>query len=109
MLPNEYQHEAVKTCVTQTSCDTILMCALGLAGESGEVADIVKKAVFHKKVAVDSERVKDELGDILWYIAVLADELGLTLAEIMCHNVAKLRARHGSSGFNPEYVSDSTR
>ena len=70
---------------------------LGLAGEAGEVANIVKKIQRdHAGVLTDEVRDKllDELGDVLWYISACADELGLTLDEIAEHNIGKLAKRY---------------
>ncbi len=70
---------------------------LGLTGEAGEVANIVKKIQRDHGGVINDEirgKLKDELGDVLWYISACADELGLTLAEIADHNVAKLAKRH---------------
>lgn len=78
------------------------MMALGLAGESGEVADIVKKVLYHghglDKVAFDKE-----LGDVLWYLAAIATTYGLSLEDIAQHNIDKLKARY-PEGFS-EYAS----
>jgi NTP pyrophosphatase (non-canonical NTP hydrolase) len=71
---------------------------LGLTGEAGEVANIVKKIQRdHGGVLNDDIRtkLKDELGDVLWYISACADELGITLTQIAEHNVDKLAKRHG--------------
>ena len=70
---------------------------LGLAGEAGEVANIVKKIQRDHGGVVNDEirlKLKDELGDVLWYISACADELGLTLSEIAEFNVRKLAKRH---------------
>ena len=70
---------------------------LGLAGEAGEVANIVKKIQRDNGGIVNDEirgKLKDELGDVLWYISACADELGLTLNEIAEFNVRKLAKRH---------------
>lgn len=70
---------------------------LGLAGEAGEVANIVKKIQrdFGGEITPETRaKLKDELGDVLWYISACADELGLTLKEIAEYNVEKLAARH---------------
>jgi len=74
---------------------------LGLAGEAGEVANIVKKIQRdHDGVLTDETRakLKDELGDVLWYISACADELGLTLDEIADFNIQKLAKRHSAKG-----------
>lgn len=71
---------------------------LGLAGEAGEVANIVKKIQRDDQgIITDARRdkLRDELGDVLWYISACADELGITLDEIAAFNVNKLAQRHG--------------
>jgi NTP pyrophosphatase (non-canonical NTP hydrolase) len=70
--------------------------ALGLAGEAGEVAEHAKKAIRDDDGQVSEERraaMSKELGDVLWYVAQLASELGLELDEIAQVNLAKLRSR----------------
>lgn len=77
----------------------LMLSALGIAGESGEVVDLVKKFVFHKK-QVDVEHMKKELGDIMWYISLMCDELGLDLEDdVLQGNIDKLSARY-PNGFN---------
>jgi len=71
---------------------------LGLAGEAGEVANIVKKIQRDHGGVINDEirtKLKDELGDVLWYISACADELGISLDEIAAFNVNKLAKRHG--------------
>ncbi len=70
--------------------------ALGLAGEAGEVADHVKKVIRDDGGEVSDERraaIAKELGDVLWYVAQLASELGLDLDEIAQVNLDKLLSR----------------
>lgn len=67
--------------------------ALGLAGEAGEVADYIKKVVAHGH-PLDSEKLAQELGDVLWYLVVTADALGFSLDEIASQNITKLRKRY---------------
>lgn len=74
--------------------------ALGLVGEAGEVADYIKKGVFHLH-GVDTEKVKDELGDVMWYVSTLATILNLSLTDIMEYNINKLSNRY-PNGFTPE-------
>ncbi len=70
--------------------------ALGLAGEAGEVAEHAKKALRDDGGTVSAERraaMAKELGDVLWYVAQLASELGLELEEIAEGNLEKLLSR----------------
>jgi NTP pyrophosphatase (non-canonical NTP hydrolase) len=93
----EYQSEARKTALYPRRLDNLEYPTLGLAGEAGEVANIVKKIQRdHDGVLTEEIRakLKDELGDVLWYIAACADELDLTLAEVAEFNVHKLARRH---------------
>lgn len=67
--------------------------ALGLNGEAGEVADIVKKYTYHGH-DLDKEHLKEELGDTLWYISALATAIDVPLSEIATQNVEKLHKRY---------------
>lgn len=72
----------------------LLHGAMGLCTEAGEFMDAMKKAVFYGK-PIDTVNLKEELGDILWYIAIIIDALGdTTIDEIMAVNIAKLKARY---------------
>jgi NTP pyrophosphatase (non-canonical NTP hydrolase) len=91
---DEYQQLALRTAGHREDREKVLTyTALGLTGESGEVAEIIKKAFYHGH-ALDREALHKELGDVLWYLAVMADGLGFSLDEIARANVAKLRARY---------------
>lgn len=74
--------------------------ALGLTGEAGEVADLVKKGIYHRQ-GLDHEKLKKELGDVMWYLSALADHLGMSLAEIMQANIEKLKVRF-PEGYDPK-------
>lgn len=94
----EYQSEASQTAHYPRRMSNLEYPTLGLAGEAGEVANIVKKIQRdHDGILTDEIRskLKDELGDVLWYISACADELGITLTEIAEYNVNKLAKRHG--------------
>ncbi len=67
--------------------------ALGLAGEAGEAADLIKKHLFHGH-PLNEERLVKELGDVLWYVAMMARALGRPLGEVAEINVAKLKERY---------------
>lgn len=72
--------------------------SLGLAGESGEVCDLIKKALFHGH-GLHAEKIKEELGDVLWYVAMIATTMGMSLNEIAEENIAKLSRRY-PNGFD---------
>ena len=72
----------------------LLHAALGLTSEVGELADPIKKAMFYGK-PLDVENIKEEAGDLLWYLAgPLCRALGCTLEELAAANIAKLKARY---------------
>lgn len=90
----DYIYEAVVTVNGDLNKkELILNGALGLCGESGEVADIIKKHTFQGHV-LDVDKLKDELGDVFWYIALLCDVCGFTFEEIQEHNINKLKKRY---------------
>lgn len=93
----DYQSEASQTALYPRRMSNLEYPTLGLAGEAGEVANIVKKIQRDNDGIITDEtrlKLKDELGDVLWYISACADELGLTLNEIAQFNVQKLAKRH---------------
>jgi NTP pyrophosphatase (non-canonical NTP hydrolase) len=67
-------------------------CAMGLTGEAGEVADKIKK-IYRDNTEVDVPAIAKELGDVLWYVTAMANELGVSLEEIMENNYNKLMLR----------------
>ena len=71
----------------------VLNACLGLSGEVGEFNDMIKKWIFHEK-DLDEEHLKKELGDIMWYIAMMCHAFRWDLDEIMEMNVNKLKARY---------------
>ncbi|MFT4567086.1 MAG: NTP pyrophosphatase (non-canonical NTP hydrolase) [Saprospiraceae bacterium] len=106
MQADEYQRLAGRTSIEQPGFklgDTETMIswnALGLTGEAGEVADLIKKGIYHQQ-GLDHEKLKKELGDVLWYVAALSRDLGFSMSEIMEGNIAKLEARF-PEGYDPE-------
>jgi len=92
-----YQEMASKTALYPRRLENLEYPTLGLAGEAGEVANVVKKIQRDNGGVLTDDfrlRLKDELGDVLWYISACADELGITLEEIAEYNVEKLAKRH---------------
>lgn len=106
MTFKEYQQHAISTALrSEDSRLYILRMVLGLGGEAGEISEKFKKWLRDTDgdtEALDTEDIKKELGDILWYIAGLADELGIDLEDVASTNVEKLASRkqrntlHGS-------------
>lgn len=99
MQSNDYQQQAARTLINgpdalYTDHEIMLVWnALGLAGEAGEVADSVKKMVFHQHGINRDELIK-ELGDVLWYAAALCTKLDVPLSEVMERNIEKLKRRY---------------
>ena len=94
MTLNEYQHGALGTAVYPQD-KRVVYPALGLAGEAGETADKVKK-YLRGDYPLDEEHKKAialEIGDVLWYCATLANDLGFSLEEVGQMNLDKLRSR----------------
>jgi NTP pyrophosphatase (non-canonical NTP hydrolase) len=82
--------------------DQIMNCALGL-GESGEVQNLIKKAVFHKHGYTPEicDKIGDEIGDVLWYLACLCEAQGIELEDMAIKNIEKLKKRY-PEGFAAE-------
>ena len=98
---NEYQKLAMRTSNQNMFPDYhLLNGALGLTGESGEVADLVKKN-WMQGHDLDLEHIAKELGDICWYIAETATAIGYDLETIMQMNIDKLKKRY-PEGFDSE-------
>ena len=72
-------------------------CGLGLTGEAGEVADMLKKHLSGSKLldTEGKEKLKYEIGDVMWYIASLCDCMGFDMDDIAQMNIDKLKKRHG--------------
>ena len=100
MTGNEYQCLALRTASGIEQYDLTLNGVMGLNGEAGECIDIVKKHLFQGH-PLDTDKLVDELGDVLWYVAITADGIGVPLEDIMQHNIDKLRKRF-PEGFDAE-------
>ena len=98
---NDYQKLAARTRKNfEYKKDMQADVGLGLCGEAGEVADIIKKHLAGTK-EIDIAHLKEELGDVLWYIAEACDCFDFTLEEVAKANIEKLAKRHpnGFSGY----------
>ena len=76
----------------------ILHAAMGVGGEAGELVDAIKKHIFYGR-DLDVPHLVEEIGDIQWYLAVLLDELGVSMEEVHDKNIKKLRNRYGGQTF----------
>ena len=108
MTGNDYQKLAMRTNDGKSterlerSCDVfsdfqdmggIVNATLGLSGEVGELNDMIKKWIFHN-TRLDKEHVKKEIGDVMWYVAMMCESFGFSLDDVMQTNVDKLIARY---------------
>lgn len=95
MNPNKFIEsvESLENNDLDLSNTRVLHAVLGIAGESGELVDLVKKSVvYHQPLKTDL--VKEELGDLLHYIAMLISANGWTFEEVMEGNFVKLKKRY---------------
>ncbi len=107
MTLNEYQHRALET-AKYPAGHKIIYPTLGLTGEAGEVADKVKKVLRDDGGQFTDEKkleIAKEIGDVLWYVATLSNDIGFSLEEIAWINYRKLKSRQergkiGGSGDN---------
>jgi len=83
--------------------DAINCWALGVAGEAGDVAGCVKKTLYHN----NDQRtgIKENLGDTLWYMAMVCNFYGWDLADVLEENIAKLKARYPRGKFTTKHAS----
>lgn len=100
MTPNEYQKLCMRTANKLDGFKLIVNGAMGLCGEAGEVIDLVKKWVFQGH-ELYKEDVEEELGDVLWYAAILCEGIGTNMEEVMQKNIEKLKRRY-PDGFEVE-------
>lgn len=90
---NDYQKQANCTLRPDPIMDMLIHAGMGMATESGEFLDTIKKTKFYGK-KLDHDNLVEEAGDLLWYIAAAAQALGVSLEEIAERNISKLRARY---------------
>lgn len=101
MQLNEYQQLAQRTDSPNNSAPGKLENGvLGMCGEAGECADLVKKYFFQGH-ELDQDKLAEEIGDVLWYVAETAAGIGMTLEEIARLNIDKLKKRY-PCGFDAE-------
>lgn len=79
--------------IEQYDLGGVLNGCLGLSGEVGEFNDMIKKWIFHEK-ELDRDHAVKELGDVLWYVAMICESFGWSMDDIMQMNIDKLKARY---------------
>lgn len=98
MNADTYQRLASRTLIDEPDSEytgnqiMLVWTALGLTGEAGEVADTIKKAVFHQH-GLDRDALIKELGDVAWYLAGLCTLIGVPMSDVMRANIDKLKKR----------------
>ena len=98
---NEYQKMAMRTKVkAQLDEEALLNGVMGLVGETGEVVDTLKKALFQGHT-FSLDKIIEELGDVLWYVALICDALQYDMSELAQINIDKLKKRY-PEGFKSE-------
>lgn len=86
--------EPVKERLQETKTVRLLHGSMGAATESSEMLDAIKKHVFYGK-PLDLVNMREEIGDLLWYVSVMLDALDTTYENVMKTNIDKLKARYG--------------
>jgi NTP pyrophosphatase (non-canonical NTP hydrolase) len=92
----DYQKQAITFNIIEDPKYKPISYTLGLTGESGEVAEIIKKLIRNNDFdfsQINVDNLKEELGDILWYIAMLADTFDISLNDVAVTNIDKLTNR----------------
>lgn len=89
---DQYQVLAMRTRDVKRDTDLLLGC-MGIAGEAGEFIDLIKKNLYHQK-PVDDIEMQKELGDVLWYMALVCDAKNWNFNDIACLNIKKLEERY---------------
>jgi NTP pyrophosphatase (non-canonical NTP hydrolase) len=101
MLANDYQATTLQTLKEfDEPYYSLLHLALGVAGEGGEVVELIKKHAFHGH-QLDRHKLALEIGDSLFYLAALSHTIGYELSQVMQMNIDKLKARY-PNGFSSE-------
>ena len=102
MTGKEFQTHAMRTAngAIYGPYDRLVNGVLGLTGEAGEVTDLVQKFLFQGH-ELDRDHIIEEVGDVLWYCALIADACGTDLDDVMQRNVDKLTLRY-PEGFSAQ-------
>lgn len=89
----QYQSLAIRTAKSLGDTGDLLHSALGIAGEAGEFVDCVKKHTVYER-PLDKENAIEELGDLLWFVALGCKALGVSMDMVAEQNIGKLQVRY---------------
>ena len=95
---DQYQNAAKRTLYGNEQ--VLTNCALGLAGESGQVVDLVKNYTFRGR-KLDKKQLTHEMGDVLWYLSQIAEWAGIPFDEVAKENIETLNKRY-PNGFKKQ-------
>lgn len=97
----EFQNKSRRTAqFTGSEHEKVCNMCMGIAGESGEIIDYLKKVGFHGH-SFDKQKLINEIGDLMWYITNLATYFNIDMAEVLTANIEKLKIRY-PNGFSCE-------
>lgn len=102
--PTAEDYKAVKSRVSTDQMIRLLHGSIGMATESGEILDQIKKHAFYGK-ELDIINLIEECGDMLWYISIVLDACESSFGESMSKNIAKLKARYGEKFSNESAIN----
>lgn len=102
LTPDQYLNRLQSMPAFKTA---LLHYTVGISTEAGELGDTLKRYIFYQQ-PLDVANIKEELGDLLWYMTRLASALGITLEEILEHNSEKLSKRYHSGKFTEEHATE---
>jgi NTP pyrophosphatase (non-canonical NTP hydrolase) len=97
---NTYQELVTRSARQADTKELYSNFGLGIAGEAGEVADYIKKILYHG-FDLEKDKLKKELGDVMWYVSMIAKTADMTLESVAIANIEKLQARY-PEGFSTE-------
>lgn len=99
MMFSVYQHLAVRSAKQLPFPDELQHALMGIMSEAGELADPIKKHIIYN-AHLDLDNIKEEIGDLLWYVALLCRATGISMSEAAADNITKLQRRY------PDQYSD---
>ncbi len=111
MTPDQYQDLCLRT-ESMVDINTLVKTRLlhavcGIQSEGGEIADTVKRHIYYGQ-PLDDQNLKEEVGDLLWYAALICNAIDVSLSEVMRANIAKLETRFPDK-FSEELAAEKNR